>query len=129
MQRGYFSLKLIAVSLIANVVIVWAAMLLLPSHASTLSTTNGVQTTAIIRTISNSVLKGDRLIGAHVTMERENQPPAAEIKGMSKIPVGCDAAFSKMVNSDNFAARCVTGIQVRAMQLASMSLAGVRIFS
>jgi hypothetical protein len=54
-------------------------------------------------TISNSALKGDRLpaIRAHVA-------PNSESSRSSKIPVGCEAAFSKLVHVGNFTSRCVT---------------------
>jgi len=54
------------------------------------------------RTISNSALKSDRLPKAHHGVERmEGNKPAS-------IPVGCDAAFSKLVRVGNFTSRCVT---------------------
>ena len=64
MQRGHSSSGIIAMLLIASIAIAWVGILL-PSHASTLAITNGVQISAAVRTVSNSALKGNRLVGAH----------------------------------------------------------------
>ena len=90
-----------------------AAILLLPSHASTLAVTNGVHRTAVVGSITNSARKGDRLVSAHTTNEEVTAAPAAKKKRIAKIPVGCEAAFSRVIKSNNFAVRCVTGIQLR----------------
>jgi hypothetical protein len=53
-------------------------------------------------TISNSALKGDRLPQLRHGVERlQSDRP-------STIPVGCEAAFSKLVRVGNFTSRCVT---------------------
>jgi len=58
---------------------------------------------AIGMTISNSALKGDRLGVAHQGAFRKEGSEAG-----GKIPVGCEAAFSKLVRIGNFTSRCVT---------------------
>lgn len=58
---------------------------------------------AIGSTISNSALKGDRL-----TVPRASVAPKSEVSKPSAIPVGCEAAFSKLVRVGNFSSRCVT---------------------
>jgi hypothetical protein len=55
---------------------------------------------AIGGTISNSALKGDRL--------RAGAAPKIEGSKSSTIPVGCEAAFSKLVRVGNFSSRCLT---------------------
>jgi hypothetical protein len=57
---------------------------------------------AIGHPISNNALKGDRL-----PILRAIQPKT-ESSTSSKIPVGCEAAFSKLVHVGNFSSRCVT---------------------
>ena len=54
---------------------------------------------SIGKTISNSALKGDRLPRLRHGVE-SNRP--------ANIPVGCEAAFSKLVRVGNFTSRCVT---------------------
>jgi hypothetical protein len=55
-------------------------------------------------TISNSALKGDRLPAQHTG----RVAPKSETSKSSNIPVGCEAAFSKLVHFGNFTSRCVT---------------------
>jgi hypothetical protein len=57
---------------------------------------------AIGGTLSNSALKGDRLPVLHAGITPKSQ------SSKSSIPVGCDAAFSKLVRIGNFSSRCVT---------------------
>jgi hypothetical protein len=58
---------------------------------------------AIGGTISNSALKGDRL-----PVLRAGAAPKIEGSKSSTIPVGCEAAFSKLVRVGNFTSRCLT---------------------
>jgi hypothetical protein len=58
---------------------------------------------AIGGTISNSALKGDRMPVLHAGVTPQSQSSKS-----SKIPVGCEAAFSKLVRVGNFSSRCVT---------------------
>ena len=53
--------------------------------------------------ISNSALKGDRL-----PVLRAGAAPKIEGSKSSTIPVGCEAAFSKLVRVGNFTSRCLT---------------------
>ncbi len=55
---------------------------------------------ALGSTISNSALKGDRL-----TVPRASVAPKSEVSKPSAIPVGCEAAFSKLVRVGNFSSR------------------------
>jgi hypothetical protein len=53
-------------------------------------------------TMSNGALKGDRLPQARHDVEKlQSNTPVT-------IPVGCEAAFSKLVRVGNFTSRCVT---------------------
>ena len=54
-------------------------------------------------TISNSALKGDRM-----PVLRAGAAPKIEGSKSSTIPVGCEAAFSKLVRVGNFSSRCLT---------------------
>jgi hypothetical protein len=58
---------------------------------------------AIGGTLSNSALKGDRLPVLHAGVT-----PKSQSSRSSTIPVGCEAAFSKLVRIGNFSSRCVT---------------------
>jgi hypothetical protein len=58
---------------------------------------------AIRGTISNSALKGDRL-----PLPRIGAAPKIQGSKSSTIPVGCEAAFSKLVRVGNFSSRCLT---------------------
>ena len=59
---------------------------------------------AIGGTISNSALKGDRL----PVLRAGGAAPKIEGSKSSTIPVGCEAAFSKLVHVGNFTSRCLT---------------------
>jgi hypothetical protein len=58
---------------------------------------------AITGTISNSALKGDRLPAFRAVVA-----PKSESSKSSTIPVGCEAAFSKLIRVGNFTSRCLT---------------------
>jgi hypothetical protein len=72
------------------------------SSASVINPSSGARI-SIGRTISNSALKGDRLPDSRrgAGQRMESSKPAS-------IPVGCEAAFSKLVRVGNFTSRCVT---------------------
>jgi hypothetical protein len=57
-------------------------------------------------------VKGDRLTSGKVRERREVEPIGTKSAPLStgelKIPVGCDPAFSRLLKSGNFTARCVT---------------------
>ena len=63
--------------------------------------------------VPNRAAKGDRLPVMHRT-DRDSSSTRADPRPTQKtdrgIPVGCDGAFSKLVKSENFAARCVTAV-------------------
>jgi hypothetical protein len=92
-RKGVIGVWLIASGLIAMVV----ACLPIGSGPSSAS---GI---AIGGTISNSALKGDRL-----PVLRAGAVPKIEGSKSSTIPVGCEAAFSKLVRVGNFTSRCLT---------------------
>lgn len=67
------------------------------------------------RTTSNSALKGDRIktmaplsFSVRFGVQPLHVEPPHASKTDRKIPVGCEAAFSKLVANGNFSARCVT---------------------
>jgi len=109
MHRDYFSSGVIGVALIVSIVIAWAAILL-PSHAAALVRANATNSTGIAASIvSNTARKGDRLAVAHSTIERgahSELTPAGN--SVTKVPVGCDVASSKLIRSQNDAVRCIT---------------------
>jgi hypothetical protein len=109
MQRDCFSPKFIAVSLIANIVVAGSAVLFLPSQTTApLATMNSGQTPDVVRTISNSALKADRL--GRYTSRRTS----IEVKGVATMPDGCNAAFGEITKSRDFVARCATNIRPAA---------------
>jgi hypothetical protein len=71
-------------------------------------------------------LKGDRLTSAKARGRNEVEPIGTQSPPVStgerKIPMGCDLAFSRLVKTGNFTARCVTKIEL-PMQLR-LALAG-----
>lgn len=108
MQRDHFLSGVVGLSLIVGVIIAWA-VILLPSHAATLAGGNAAKSHVAL-TISNSARKGDRLVSTHAKIERSAPNSAHARKGVVKIPVGCDPAFSRLVKLNVFPARCVTSI-------------------
>jgi len=64
---------------------------------------SGTLSLSVGKTTSNSALKGDRFPG-------RRRGAAKRIEGgkPATIPVGCEAAFSKLVRVGNFTSRCVT---------------------
>jgi hypothetical protein len=111
MRKHHSSPGLIVAPLIAG--IAWVAIPLL-SLAGTFVSADLGRNHIITETISNSAVKSDRGIAAHPQTEQmmpNAGPPNA--KRTWKIPSGCEAAFSKLLKSNNFAVRCVTSIQPR----------------
>jgi hypothetical protein len=92
-RKGVISAWLIGSALIA----VGFACLPIGSGSSSAS---GI---AIGGTISNGALKGDR-----IPVLRTGVIPQSQSSKSSTIPVGCEAAFSKLVRVGNFSSRCVT---------------------
>jgi hypothetical protein len=79
----------------------------IPSGASSVAV-NVAQSSAPILSVgttSNTALKGDRLPLVHAGAAKKE---SSDSKVGRKIPVGCEAAFSKLVANGNFSARCVT---------------------
>ena len=113
MQRDYFSSGVIAAVLVLSIIIVWVAILV-PSQAAPLAhldaKSGAVGVGASI--VSNTARKGGRLGGGPSKNEYgAHSVPAPAAKAGARIPVGCDAAFSKIVGSGNVAVRCITGAE------------------
>jgi hypothetical protein len=118
MRRDYFLSGVITASLIISIIVAWMAILV-PSHAATsidALTTSDV--TAL--TVSNTARKGDRLVTAHGKPEHAARPDAAPAtKSATKVLVGCDPAFSKLVRSESLVVRCVTSSET-SVKLAAI---------
>ena len=104
MQRNFFSAGLISAALIVSI-IAWMAILL-PSHAAPVMG-SVAKSDVVISMSSNTARKGDRL-DVKVDRSPNSMLPTPVGKTGSKIPVGCDGAFSKLVRSASIAVRCVT---------------------
>ena len=67
---------------------------------------------SVISNAGAQAVKGDRLTSAKPwerrAVERIGAKSAPVSTGEQKIPVGCEPAFSRIVKSGNFTARCVT---------------------
>jgi len=122
MQTAYypcFGRKAVGIAawLIGSAVIatwlVFVPFLIGTSVASGMAGTAHSYTPAALGSVeSNKTLKGDRLFSAHIKAgNRDAEPAKADAtKSRRKIPVGCEAAFSKLVASANFTVRCVTSV-------------------
>lgn len=107
-ETGTFRRKaLVGARLAAAAVVGWglAYLSILPGASSA----NLPYSTNVPMTISDTAHKGDRLVPLHAG----RAPDGAGRKdvqgsGVRKIPVGCEGAFSKLMASGNFSARCVT---------------------
>ena len=115
MQRDYFSSGVIAAALVLSIIIVWVAILV-PSHAAPLrSDTKSGAVGIAVSIVSNAARKGDRLdVGRSKIEYGAHSAPAPAVKAGARIPVGCDAAFSKSVRSGNVAVRCITSAETSA---------------
>jgi len=112
MQRDFLSSGVIAAALVLSIIIVWVAILV-PSHAAPLVRSDAKSGLGIAASIvSDTAQKGDRLeVGRSKIEYGAHSAPAAAAKAGARIPVGCDAAFSKSVRSGNVAVRCVTSTE------------------
>jgi hypothetical protein len=72
------------------------------------SGTSSARGIAMSGTVSNSALKSDRLPAFHAVVAPKTQSGKTESGTSSAIPVGCEAAFSKLVRVGNFSSRCLT---------------------
>ncbi len=76
---------------------------------------------AVISNSDGHSLTGDRLSSAKARERGKVEPIGTKSPPVSagerKIPIGCDLAFSRLVKSGNFTARCVTKIEL-PIQLA-----------
>jgi len=102
MRRNVLSASLISAALIVSIVIAWLAILM-PSHAAQVE---GPVVKTLVPISSNTARKADRL---DVKIIRgTNSMPMPAVRSVTKIPLGCDTAFSRLVRSDKIAVRCVT---------------------
>ncbi len=108
MQRKHRSLRFVSAWLIGSAAIAWA-LVALPFSAAP-SSANMIDAggpSALISTtiISNAARKGDRLDrGGNL---RRSQPATTSGR---KMPVGCEAAFSKLAGSRNSSMRCIASV-------------------
>ena len=105
MRSDFPSAGLISAALIVSIVIAWLAILV-PSHAAPVEGPVAKTVDVVIPANSNTARKGDRL-DVKIDHGRSSMPMPAGKTG-TKIPVGCDTAFSKLVKSAKIAVRCVT---------------------
>lgn len=107
MRRDFLSAGLISAVLIVSIVIAWLSILM-PSHAAPVegSVAKTVTVDVVVPMSSNTVRKGDRL--DLKISPGTNSMPLPAVRSRTKIPVGCDTAFSKLVKSERIAVRCVT---------------------
>lgn len=105
MRRDFLSAGLISAVLIVSIVIAWLAILM-PSHAAPVEGSVAKTVDVVVPMSSNTVRKGDRL--DLKISPGTNSMPLPAVRSGTKIPVGCDTAFSKLVKSERIAVRCVT---------------------
>jgi hypothetical protein len=121
MVRSYSSPIAVATLLIICMAIC-SATFLLPSHAAMIvTTTNNHQGHLSISTFSNTAQKADRIARhqSKVAGDSKGKTPSfpAVTKGLVKLPIGCEALFSRLlVVSSDVAARCVTSLEVPVAQ-------------
>jgi len=105
MQRDFISAGLISAALIVCIIIAWMAILM-PSHAGPVEGPVANNVDVLVPISSNTARKGDRL---DVKIDHDtNSMPMPAVKTGTKIPVGCEGAFSKLVRPANIAVRCIT---------------------
>ena len=105
--QGLAAAWLISIAIIAS----WMLALLFPLGLSFANSRHD-SPSAITSYPSDHFLKGDRLSGTRAQEGHEVQPVGTRFPRERRAPVGCDLAFSRLVRSGNFIARCVTMIDV-----------------
>jgi hypothetical protein len=105
MRRDFLSAGLISAALIVCIIIAWMAILM-PSHAAPVEGPLAKTVDVAVPMSSNTARKGDRL-DVKISHSRNSMPMPA-VKAGTKMPIGCDTAFSKLVRSEKIAVRCVT---------------------
>lgn len=118
MQRHLLS-RVLSACLIGSAIMAWGLVAVLSPVVPSAGAAVPGHSLVASKTISNAVLKGDRLIGVHI-----NGSPTP--RNIGKLPVGCDLAFSKLVRQDNLATRCITEIDISA-KMAQASIATARL--
>ena len=89
----------------------WMLAVLLPVGSSLHVQAPRPESAFIISNLGVQSAKGDRLISGKPRERREGEVGTKSTvvsSGEWKIPIGCDAAFSRLVKFGNFTARCVT---------------------
>ena len=109
--QGLAAAWLISIAIIAS----WMLALLFPLGLSFANSRHD-SPSATTSYRSDHFLKGDRLSGTRAQEGHEVQPVGTRfpraLTSERRAPVGCDLAFSRLVRSGNFIARCVTMIDV-----------------
>ena len=105
MRRGFLSAGLISAALVVTIVIAWLAILM-PLHAAPVEGPIAKTVVVVVTMSSNTARKGDRL-DVKISHGRNSMPMPAVRTG-TKIPGGCDTAFSRLVRFEKIAVRCVT---------------------
>jgi hypothetical protein len=104
-----FSSKLAA---IVGSLVIAACLTFTPSPSPSLyEAARGFSTAGVSSTASNVASKGDRLTSSRLrTIGRiAARPEGATAKRSGKIPIGCEAAVSRLIRTADFSARrCVT---------------------
>ena len=102
----FFPSKFVAV---INSFILASLLAFLLSLHGTLPVSGAPKASSASSAMSNSVLKGDRLTSVQSRASvRVELPKVVTMRASRKVPIGCEAAFSRLVHSTNFSTRCVT---------------------
>jgi hypothetical protein len=95
----------------AAVLTAWTLVVLFPVGSSLHVQATPHDSAFVMSNTGVQFAKGDRLISGKQRQRREGEAATkstAVSSGERKIPMGCDAAFSRLVKFENFRARCVT---------------------
>lgn len=136
---------LVGAWLIGSAAIAWL-LVCLPVTATSSASVSAPRDASVLSrtTTSNKALKGDRLdqpptrteaevrgetrvmarpssrqAGSQIDAGAVHEPSQPALTSVRKIPVGCEVAFSRLVKAENFATRCVTGLD-SSLKLALM---------
>jgi hypothetical protein len=93
------------------IVAAWMLAVLFPAGQSVHFEAPRPEIALVTSSLGAPSAKGDRLISKKAQERREGEVGTQSTPvptGVRKIPVGCDAAFSRLVKFGNFTARCVT---------------------
>jgi hypothetical protein len=108
MRRDFLSAELMSASLIISIIIAWMTILI-SLHAAPIVGAATKSVEVVVPMSSNAARKRDRL---DIKINHgTNSMPTSAVKAGTKIPVGCDGAFSKLVRLESIAVRCVTSLE------------------